>query len=225
MEEIMIDAVIFDMDGVLMDSEPFWQEAEIEIFATVGINLTRAQCIETTGLPVNDVVEYRHTQNPWNHKSLDQISDEILTGVELRVRERAVLLDGVMDVLEFFKNRRIPIALASSSAMRLINTVLNKFSMENTFNVVHSAEREEYGKPHPAVFLTTAKHLSIPPAHCLVFEDSFIGLIAAKAARMKTVVIPMAEQWNEARFDIADSKLRSLREFSVRQWNRLNALP
>jgi sugar-phosphatase len=225
MEEIMIDAVIFDMDGVLLDSEPFWQEAEIGIFATVGIHLTRAQCIETTGLPVNDVVAYRYNQNPWNQKSLDQVSDEILTGVELRVRERAVLLDGVMDVLEFFKKCRILTALASSSATRLIKTVLNKFSMENTFRVVHSAEQEEYGKPHPAVFLATAKLLHISPAHCLVIEDSFNGLIAAKAARMKTVVIPMAEQWNEARFDIADSKLKSLKEFSEQQWNRLKALP
>ena len=221
----MIDAVIFDMDGVLLDSKPFWQEAEIEIFATVGIHLTRAQCIETTGLPVNDVVAYRHNQKPWNQKSLEQVSDEILAGVELRVCERAVLLDGVMDALEFFKNHCILTALASSPAMRLIQTVLNKFSLENTFNVVHSAEREEYGKPHPAVFLTTAKHLRIPPAHCLVIEDSFNGLIAAKAARMKTVVVPMAEQWNEARFDIADSKLKSLKDFSEQQWNRLNSLP
>jgi mannitol-1-/sugar-/sorbitol-6-/2-deoxyglucose-6-phosphatase len=213
------------MDGVLLDSEPFWQEAEIEIFATVGIHLTRAQCIETTGLPVNDVVAYRHKQNPWNHKSLEQVSDEILAGVELRVRERAVLLDGVTGVLEFLKNHRIPTALASSSSIRLINTVLKKFSMKNTFRVIHSAEREEYGKPHPAVFLTTAKQLHIPPAYCLVIEDSFNGLIAAKAARMKTIVIPMAEQWNETRFDIADSKLKSLREFTEQQWNRLNAIP
>jgi mannitol-1-/sugar-/sorbitol-6-/2-deoxyglucose-6-phosphatase len=221
----MIDAVIFDMDGVLLDSEPFWQEAEIEIFATVGIHLTRAQCIETTGLPVNDVVAYRHTQNPWSHKSLKQVSDEILIGVEQRVCERAVPLDGVMNALEFFKKRRISTALASSSAMRLITTVLNKFSLENTFTVVHSAEQEEYGKPHPAVFLTTAKHLHISPAHCLVIEDSFNGIIAAKAARMKTVVIPMAEQWNEARFDIADTKLKSLRDFSEQLWNHLNTLP
>ena len=221
----MIDAVIFDMDGVLLDSEPFWQEAEIEIFATVGIHLTRAQCIETTGIPVNDVVAYRHIQNPWGHKSLKQVSDDILIGVDQRVRERAVPLDGVMNALEFFKKRRIPTALASSSAMRLITTVLNKFSLEKTFTVVHSAEQEEYGKPHPAVFLTTAKHLRISPAHCLVIEDSFNGLIAAKAARMKTVVIPMAEQWNEARFDIADTKLKSLRDFSEQLWNHLNTLP
>jgi len=221
----MIRAVIFDMDGVLLDSEPFWQEAEIEIFATVGIHLTRAQCIQTTGLPVRDVVSYRYAQNPWKQKSLDQVSDEILSSVEQRVRERAVLLNGVPDALKFFRNLQIPTALASSSPMRLIKTVLEKFSMEDTFRIVHSAEQEESGKPHPAVFLTTARRLHVPPDRCLVIEDSFNGLIAAKAARMKTVVLPMLEQWNETRFDIADSKLKSLTEFSKQQWNFLNALP
>jgi HAD superfamily hydrolase (TIGR01509 family) len=224
-EETMIDAVIFDMDGVLLDSEPFWQEAEMEVFATVGINLTRAQCVETTGLRMNDIVVYRHKQNPWSHKSLEQVSDEILTSVERRVRERAVPLEGVIEVMEFLRNRQIPIALASSSAKRLLHTVLKKLSMENTFVVVHSAEREEYGKPHPAVFLTTAKHLQVPPDRCLVIEDSFNGLIAAKAAFMKTAVIPMVSQWSETRFDIADVKLKSLTEFSEHQWNQLNTLP
>jgi mannitol-1-/sugar-/sorbitol-6-/2-deoxyglucose-6-phosphatase len=217
----MIKAAIFDMDGVLLDSEPFWQEAEMEVFASVGIHLTRAQCIETTGLPVNDVVAYRYNQNPWNDKSLNQVSDEIVTGVELRVRERAVLLDGVLDILEFLNVRRIPIALASSSDNRLISTVLKTLSLEHTFSVVHSAEDEAYGKPHPAVFLTTAKLLNISPEHCAVIEDSFNGLIAAKAARMKTIMIPMAAQWGETRFDIADIKLHSLKEFSEQHFASL----
>jgi mannitol-1-/sugar-/sorbitol-6-/2-deoxyglucose-6-phosphatase len=221
----MIDAVIFDMDGVLLDSEPFWQEAEMEIFATVGIHLTREQCIETTGLPVIDVVQYRHTQHPWNHKSLNEVSNEILDGVELRVRQRAVPLDGTIDILRFFKDREIITALASSSPMRLIQTVLEKFSLDNAFDTIHSAEQEEFGKPHPVVFLTTAKRLRVPPTHCLVIEDSFNGLIAAKAARMKTMVIPMDTQWHESRFDIADLKLKSLTGFTEDQWNRLNALP
>jgi mannitol-1-/sugar-/sorbitol-6-/2-deoxyglucose-6-phosphatase len=221
----MIEAVIFDMDGVLLDSEPFWQDAEMEIFATVGIHLTREQCIETMGLPVIDVVQYRYSQNPWNQKSLRDVSNEILEGVELRVRKYAVPLNGVIELLNFFKHRRIATALASSSAMRLIQTVLEKFSLEHVFDVVHSAEQEEYGKPHPAVFLTTSKRLNVSPIHCLVVEDSFNGLIAAKAARMKTLIIPMNAQLHETRFDIADLKLESLTEFSEDKWNYLNALP
>jgi sugar-phosphatase len=220
----MIESVIFDMDGILLDSEPFWQEAEMEVFATVGIQLTRAQCIETTGLPVHDVVMYRFKQHPWNKKSNEQVAEEIVSGVEQRVREHAVPLDGVTELLEFFQTHKIPVAVASSSATRLIGTVLKKLSLENVFQVVHSAENEEYGKPHPAVFLTTAKLLNTNPAQCLVFEDSFNGLIAAKAARMKTIAVPMAAQWNETRFDIADFRLKSLTEFCELHLNRLNTL-
>ena len=221
----MIKAVIFDMDGVLLDSEPFWQEAEIEVFASVGIKLTREQCIETIGLPVKDVVSYRYQQNPWNNKSQKQISGEIFSSVEQKVLQRAVLLDGVISVLEMLDKLRIPKALASSSSMQLINTVLKKFFMEKTFDVVHSAEYEKYGKPHPAVFLTTAGRMSVSPQNCLVVEDSFNGLIAAKAARMKTLVVPMAEQWNQKRFDIADCKLRTLKDFTEQQWEIINSLP
>lgn len=221
----MIEAVIFDMDGILLDSEPFWQDAEMEVFASVGIHLSREQCIETTGLPVEDVVRYRYHQHPWTNASLQKVTCDILDGVEARVRDYAVPLDGVIDVLKYFKDRSIVIALASSSAMRLIQVVLEKFSFQNKFDVVHSAEQEEYGKPHPAVFLTTAKQLRIQPVHCLVIEDSLNGLIAAKAARMKTIVVPMKEQWHESKFDIADVKLKSLKEFSDDHWNYLSKLP
>jgi sugar-phosphatase len=141
------------------------------------------------------------------------------------VQEQGVSLDGADELLEFFRSHSIPIALASSSPMRLINAVLQKLCMRAVFSVIHSAKREEYGKPHPAVFLSTAKKLRVNPAHCLVFEDSFNGLIAAKAALMKTVVIPIEAQWNEKRFDIADLKLRSLTKFSEFRWDRLNTLP
>jgi len=130
-----------------------------------------------------------------------------------------------MNALEFFKKRRIPTALASSSAMRLITNRAEQFSLENTLLSFILPNRKNTVSRIPPVFLTTAKHLRISPAHCLVIEDSFNGLIAAKAARMKTVVIPMAEQWNEARFDIADTKLKSLRDFSEQLWNHLNTLP
>jgi sugar-phosphatase len=223
-EKKLINAVIFDMDGVLIDSEPLWHEAEIETFATVGVHLTHEMCIETIGVPVNEIVANRFKQKPWNGKSPEQVCNEILNSVERLILERAVLLDGVMKIIEFFKSHRIPIALASSTRMRLINTVVQKFNLKDAFMVIHSAEQEEYGKPHPSVFLTTAKKLHTDPTQCLIFEDSFNGLIAAKAARMKIVVLPMTAQWNESRFDIADLKLKSLAEFSEVYWNRLNTI-
>jgi sugar-phosphatase len=220
----MIDAVIFDMDGVLLDSEPFWQDAEMEIFQTVGIPLTRAQCIELIGMPTREIVEHCFRQKPWNHKSLDQVASEIILGVEDRISRFAVPLDGVIPLLEFFKSKKLPIALASSSPMSLIQTVLKKFTLTDVFSVVHSAESEEFGKPHPAVFLTTAKRLEVQPTHCLVIEDSFNGLLAAKSARMKTIVVPMEAQRNDPRFNIADIKVNSLTEFSTNHWNMFQSL-
>jgi sugar-phosphatase len=149
------------------------------------------------------------------------VQEEILNGVIRRVQEHGTLLDGVINILQFFVSHHLPLALASSSPLRLIDTVLEKVALHNVFSVVHSAEHEPYGKPHPAVFLSTAEKLGIAPQRCLVIEDSFNGLIAAKAARMKTLVVPMAQQ-HEMRFDIADLKLKSFAEFSQEHWQRLN---
>jgi mannitol-1-/sugar-/sorbitol-6-/2-deoxyglucose-6-phosphatase len=219
----MIEAVIFDMDGVLLDSEPFWHDAEMEVFATVGLHLTRQQCMETMGVPVDGVVAYRFSQHPWNNKTQEQVTKEIFDGVIRRIRAHGVLMDGVSDIIKFFQSNHLPLALASSSPVRMIEIVLEKIGLQNIFPVIHSAEHEEYGKPHPAVFLSTAKELGIDATHCLVIEDSFNGLIAAKAARMKTLVVPIVQQQHEARFDIADLKLASLADFSKEHWQHINA--
>ncbi len=221
----MIEAVIFDMDGVLLDSEPFWHDAEIEVFATVHLMLTREQCMETMGVPVNEVVAYRFQQKPWANKSQQQVSKEIYDGVIRRILAHGVLMDGVADIIQLFQSKKLPLALASSSPISMIEIVLNKIGLQNVFSVVHSAEHEEYGKPHPAVFLSTAKELGVNPRRCLVIEDSFNGLIAAKAACMKTMVVPMKALQHESRFEIADLKVRSLSEFSDQHWKLLNSLP
>jgi HAD superfamily hydrolase (TIGR01509 family) len=219
-----MNAVIFDMDGVLLDSEPFWQDAEMEVFRTVGVHITRAQCIEMTGLPTKELVAECYKNYPWNHKPLEQVTEEIITSVEILISKHAVPLEGVLEMVEFFRTKKLQMAVASSSPLSLILTVIKKFSLTDTFSCVHSAEQEEYGKPHPAVFLTTAKQLHVDPTRCLVIEDSFNGLLAAKAARMKTIVVPMKSQLDETRFDIADLKLRSLKEFSEQHWKSLSQL-
>lgn len=221
----MIKAVIFDMDGLILDSEPFWQEAEIEIFGKLGFTLTREQCMEFMGVPVNEVVAHRFQQKPWSGRTQQQVQDEIITRVEALVLERGVLLAGVQDAIEFVRKKRIPCAVASSSAMRLITTVLQKFDLHSSFDVVHSAEFEPFGKPHPGVFLTTAGKLGIEPSACLVLEDSFNGVLAAKAARMQVVAVPPKEYANDRRFEIADAVVKSLVGFGEEVWGKFDGLP
>jgi sugar-phosphatase len=204
----MLQAVIFDMDGLLIDSEPHWRAAEIEIFGKLGLVLTEEQCMQTM----------------WPQRSLQEVEDDIVQAVEDLVNNHGTAMAGVTETIALFQRLGFRIALASSSSMRLITCVLRKLGIREAFEVVHSAEFEEYGKPHPAIFLSTARQLGISPTQCLVFEDSFNGLIAAKAARMKAVAVPEGEHYAQTRYDFADLKLRSLLEFQEKNLAALSRL-
>ncbi len=217
----MIEAAIFDMDGLLMDSEPFWREAERAVFGELGFELTDAMCEEAMGLRVTEVIAHWFKKHPWPNPEFDRTEREIIRHVDCLIRERAVLMEGVVDTLRFFERKQVPMALASSSAVSLIGTFLDRFGLRRYFRVVHSAEHEEFGKPHPVVFITTARKLTVDPTHCLVFEDSFNGVLAARAARMKCVVVPDPRSFAQARFDLADLKLARLSEWSEEHFRKL----
>jgi sugar-phosphatase len=218
----MIEAVIFDMDGVLIDSEPYWQEAQKEVFQMVGVEVTDTMCHETMGLRIDEVVAHWFARYKWSGMTCKEVEDQVIQGVIDRVHSRGALLPGVHEAIDLFKKKKLKTALASSSALRLIHTVLDKFDLKKNFDVIHSAEHEPYGKPHPAIYLSTAKLLDTDPTYCLAIEDSFNGLIAAKAARMKTVCIPEKRVWSQTKFDIADVKLWSLTELSDGVWKLIN---
>ena len=206
------EAVIYDMDGLLIDSEPFWRQAEIKVFNSVGLNLTEADCMETTGYRFDEVVGHWWHKHPWQGKTKEQIHDEVIDEMENAITHHAQAMKGVFASLEFFKSKGLRTALASSSAMRLIKATVKKLEIENYFELLVSAEHERYGKPHPAVFLRTAETLNVRPEKCLVLEDSFFGLLAAKSAKMKCMVIPDPSSLDDKRFAIADWKLTSLEE-------------
>jgi HAD superfamily hydrolase (TIGR01509 family) len=220
----MIGAVIFDMDGLLLDSEPFWQEAEIEVFGGLGIPLTKEQCAEFMGVPINEVVEHRFREKPWTAKTTQEVQDEIIERVKQMVLERGKPLAGVHESIAFVRAKGIPCALASSSSMRLISAVLGKFNLQSAFAVIHSAEFEAFGKPHPGVFLTTAATLGVAPGACLVLEDSFNGILAAKAAQMRVIAVPPREYAADPRFIIADAVIGSLTAFGEGVWGKVVGL-
>ena len=207
-----LDAVIYDMDGLLIDSEPFWRKAEMKVFASVGLQLTEEDCIETTGFRFDEVVEHWWHRQPWEGKTKTQIHDEVLDEMENAITHYAREMSGVRASLDYFKANGFRIALASSSAMRLIKAAVKKLNIEEYFELLVSAEHETHGKPHPAVFIRTAETLNVAPEKCVVIEDSFNGLLAAKAARMKCVIVPAPFDFDNGRFVIADWKLKSLHE-------------
>jgi sugar-phosphatase len=205
-----IEAVIYDMDGVIIDSEPFWREAIILTFKTVGLDFTDDMCRVTMGMRLIEVIEYWYEKLGWEGKTITQVEEELLNTVSELILKKADAINGVYQSLDHFKSNGLKIALASSSASSLIKTVLNKLELNDYFDVVNSAENLPYGKPHPMIFINTANDLGVKPTNCLVIEDSFNGLLAAKAAMMKTIVVPDKENQNNPNFNIADYNLTSL---------------
>lgn len=208
-------AHIFDMDGLLIDSEPFWRAAEIKVFQALNIPFTEDMCRETVGMRIDEVVVY------WNNKlklsmPIDQTANDIVDELISLVKKDGVALPGVERTLQTLKENDRQMALASSSQMRIIKEVVEKLNIKEYFDVLHSAEFEKYGKPAPDVFLSTAKELNTSPTSCVVYEDSRNGMLAGLSAQMKTIIIPEFPEPHQDWHDKADLKWRSLNEFDLK---------
>lgn len=211
----MIKAVIFDMDGLLIDSEPLWRKAELEEFNSIGVTLTPSMAAQTMGLRTDEVVAYWYKRYPWTTPSQQVVSERLDKRVLQIIKDEGLAKEGVSEVISACKNAGLPMAVASSSSRILINTVLQKFGIKDDMSVIHSAHDETYGKPHPAVYLTTAQELGVHPDQCLAFEDSINGVLSAKAAKMKCIAIPELDTRDDKRFGIADDILHSLKAFKI----------
>jgi len=218
----MLEAAIFDMDGLLIDSEPLWKEAMINSFAKVGIVLDRKMCLETMGLKIDGIISHWDYKFPGKIKNKEALMADMTAGVIALIIEKGEARKGAHRILEFMQSKKIKIALASSSYLAIIETVVDKLEIRKYFEVLYSAEMEEYGKPHPGVYITTAKVLDVAPERCLAFEDTFTGLLSAKSARMKCVCVPDEDIAGSSKLAIADLILDSLEDFNKETWNSLN---
>jgi sugar-phosphatase len=216
-----LNTVIFDMDGVLIDSEPLWNEAAFEVFESYGKKLSAADFALTTGLRTNEFVSWWLRDYKFDNTELEKAAGRIVDGVIKRINTKGQALPGIEYIFEFFRHRNYKIGLATSSPMRLADTVINLLGIGRYLDVRTSAEKMQYGKPHPQVYLECAEALNASPLQCVCFEDSINGMIAAKAARMKCIVVPTYNQQKDERWSLADLKVSSLQNFSELHINLL----
>lgn len=210
----MLNTVIFDMDGLLIDSEPLWQEVGIEVLKDFGIRLTVEQYHSSTGLRTPEWIEYWFNQFNIDIQHAEAAINRIEQKAILNIEQKGNAFAGTGYILDFFKKRNFKIGLATSSPLRLVEVVTKKLDIKEFFDAFSSAETLPYGKPHPLVYLNCAEQLKSSPMQCLCFEDSFNGLISAKAARMKCVVVPVKDQQNDLKWKAADLQLMSLIDFN-----------
>jgi mannitol-1-/sugar-/sorbitol-6-/2-deoxyglucose-6-phosphatase len=208
------EAVIFDMDGVLVDSEPIWQDVETRVLGALGVPLTPQLCTQTMGFRVNEAVQHWFDRYPWLGPSVDEVAEDVVAGVIAAIGERGQPLPGVLEAIALVEEAGMRLAIASSSYYRVIDAVLDRFALRDHFEVVHSAEDEAQGKPHPAVYLTAAAKLGVDPRACVAVEDSPNGVVSAVEAGMACIAVPEPGTESDPRVARADVVLASLTDFA-----------
>lgn len=209
----MIKAAIFDMDGLLIDSEPIWTDAARKVMQRVNFTISDALKNQTTGLSIKLFLEYCHKIQPWNAPSFEELEQQILEYAHTNILANAVAMPGAIELVKSLKAQGLKLAVASASHMDLIEGVLKRLEIIDYFDTWHSGELEEFTKPHPAVYLTTAAKLGLLPEECIAFEDSHAGLRSAHAAGMITISVPAMEVFEDTKFDMAHYKISSLEKY------------
>ncbi|WP_145573709.1 hexitol phosphatase HxpB [Yersinia alsatica] len=208
-----IKAAIFDMDGLLIDSEPLWLQAELDIFTSLGLDTTSRDTLpDTLGLRIDLVVKMWFQAMPWQGPSQAEVCKLIIARAIELVEEKRPVLPGVEYALDLCRQQGLKIGLASASPLHMQKRVLAMLGIEKYFDRLVSAEYLPYSKPHPEVYLNAASDLGVDPLQCVTLEDSVNGMIATKAARMRSIVIPSEEYRTDPRWALADIQLDSLKE-------------
>lgn len=194
-----ISAVLFDMDGTLVNTEGQAKVALLEVFAGFGVVLTEedtAQIVGTTWQSAMESLENRLKSRGLEH-ALDlsreehkkRVTKEVLRLYQQKIREELTLVPGAVEAVKFFKNKNLPLALVSGSFRADIEHVLESLKVRDAFQVVFGVEDYGESKPSPKGFLQAARELGVKPEECLVFEDSDAGRLAAERAGMHVCMI------------------------------------
>jgi HAD superfamily hydrolase (TIGR01509 family) len=184
----VIEAVVFDLDGVLIDSEHVWDEVREELARERGGRWHERAQAEMMGMSSPEWSRYMHDVIGLPEPP-DEISDEVVRRMLARYAEELPLIDGAVEAVQRLASS-FRLALASSSNRPLIDAVLDQTELGASFEVTVSSEEVPRGKPAPDVFLEAARRLDVAPERCAAVEDSGNGIRSAHAAGMRVIAIP-----------------------------------
>lgn len=195
------------MDGVLIDSESLWEQAEKEVFTSLGVKVSDANCALTKSMTTSEVTRFWYERYPWGNSDLYSVEQMVVMRVISLIQTQDCQIVGVKKFIEDLKSKSYKIGLATNSPEKIIPVVLHKLDIVHLFDSVSSAEHEIKGKPDPAIYINAAEKLAVKPENCTVIEDSYSGMLAARNAGMKVVAFTNGN--NEIDFDISDYKIDS----------------
>jgi mannitol-1-/sugar-/sorbitol-6-/2-deoxyglucose-6-phosphatase len=213
-------AVIFDMDGVIIDSEPLWQIAEREVFSSLGVNVDDKFCEITKTMTTTEVTKFWYNKSPWQNWNLQEVEQMVVSRVADLIEKRECEISGVKELVKRLKSKGFKLGLATNSPVVIIPVVLRKVGVSDLFDAISSAESEENGKPDPAIYLRTSEKLNVSPQNCIVIEDSYSGMLAAKRAGM--TVVAFTNGHKEVNLSNADYTIESFGNFDLEIFDEAN---
>lgn len=208
-----IDAVIFDLDGTLVDSMWMWKRIDIEYLARFGIEFPEdlQRCIE--GMSFSETAIYfkerfklpdslEQIKSDWNQMAWDKYEKEV------------PLKEGVLEFLQYLKKHQIPAGIATSNSRELVEVVIEAHNIKEYFVSIRTSCEVTKGKPSPDIYLLVAKDLKVEPSRCLVFEDVLQGVMAGKNAGMKVCAVydEFSSEFDEEKKKLADYYVYSFAE-------------
>ncbi|MBN1074250.1 HAD family phosphatase [Clostridium botulinum] len=207
-------AFIFDMDGVIIDSEPIHRQVHGEIMNTLGINISKGELALYAGA-TNEYIFTKLKERYGIKKSVSELMDYKSKLIINKVKEESLEpINGIRELLNALRKNNIKIAIGSSSPRSLIEAVIDKFNLHSAFDCIVSGEEVERSKPYPDVYIEVRKKLGINPEKCIVVEDSHNGVQAAKSAGMKCIGFNNVNSGNQD-LSKADVRVDTIRKIDI----------
>jgi HAD superfamily hydrolase (TIGR01509 family) len=202
-------AVVFDMDGLLLETEGLWHAAESELFRRHGVEFTRDDQLAVIGTGVEVSSRYYAKRLGWPSDRGRELFDEMIALMHELVRREVGARPGAIELVDELRRLGVPLGLASNSPRYLVDDALATADMGDAFDAIVTADDVAHAKPAPDIYLLACARLGVDPSEALALEDSASGVAAAKAAGMTCIAVPM---FTETDVSAADRVIASLEE-------------